>query len=360
MNTATVQDLGVPSYVPKQEDTELSENDIRYAFIPIWESKRDIHPHTFYSPDLPANEFFPLKPFQVPKLNLEKDEAPSMLNRSAYAQVLDLFEIAGGNFAVEFIEVAKLRDGKLADKVFSALQPQEFIDGVSEPKNCTKYSAQLKNKCATCWIQYLEEEAEEVLELYFAISDSDNQTARETKQKALLAGQASRNVLLGSLQSALALADSHWQESVSEIESKTKKKLSPQDLINMRHLHNDRPNFSMLNVSGNAPQIDSEAIGAGFAKGMQTANQPNTDDLSQVIADSVTTAVQQATAPLITQINEQQEIINELTKPTSYSIGDEVSYKGEDAKVKAKPFGKYTITLENGEEIKSVPFEELG
>lgn len=252
-----------PGAVPTKVDSGVSVDAPRYCFIPL--IRKPVAGTEFRVPDwhLPVNQIFVVRSFSNTITDVPSGGKKSV-PRTAAAQANDIYLLAGREGGLDFPELAKLQDDDAARLICDTV--------LANPKICERYPDENGIGCVTCWNVYLNREAPaKIGELPFALQE----TARTA---------------LGRLQESLARAQTFARDtfrmSVDAIEGNKKARLSEQDRINMRNVHQEEPNFS--GVMGQATGLGAE-IAKGIAAAMATQATPQVDTgmIAGIIAEQL-------------------------------------------------------------------------
>jgi hypothetical protein len=210
---------------------QLDRRMTRYGFRPIWDI-RDLPGQGFMDNEITAGTVRPFRLFQFPVTN---DRGEQMLiDRFPDDQVQDMVNTVP--FFIEFREIALLDNEDAARSIFEAL---------ANPNACSKYPYQLRNKCATCWLNYLRSPlASERLSPFLGSPYEEAVTA-------------SYNSLAANLEEALAEAERQIDEAESLIADSTSPKQTyvPNDIINIQHRHDDMPEYRRTTKSLSAESL---------------------------------------------------------------------------------------------------------
>lgn len=218
-----------PNTQRKPEQTERSANYIspdatRYIMAVI-QPVKNLDGQFFATETIEANQFFPLRSLESPGWNAAGGSIK--VPRSPAEQVADIMQDAANEnnprIIVDFFKLSQLESETDAEQILSAL---------ANPKPCTKYPFQLKNRCVTCWRDYLATEAPAKIVAEF----SDNPRLYEAAADSL-------ERLHNAFETALARADQSVHTALSNLEDKSKGKsqLYDFDYANIRHAHKETP-----------------------------------------------------------------------------------------------------------------------
>ncbi len=347
----------------KKRQYDIDPKLTRYIFIPL-QSLVDQISNAFYVNEIPANTFFPLYEFDFPvpvesggmasdDLTLRHLNGSKLSLRTPGEQIVDLQRTIGSrlyyNFFADFIEVAKLDDKAKAKRIFETLKPKSL---------CSKYAFELKDTCLTCWLDYLNNEADAVIEEAFADDFELSTIAKLTK------GQLGEVIFR-----ALSQADVEVAEALRQMDDKTtgKTNLVDLDYQSIYHAHKERPKFRTTTDN----QQDLHEV-LKTLQGVISNSQPaqNNDNVLQQVAQMM--AEQEAKAKAREKaLLDEIEALKGKTAPvaekavvepeTVYNIGDKVIYDGQEWTVIAKPFGKIKLSTQGDEDgaVVTVAKEQL-
>lgn len=261
----------------KQTVYSINPRLTRYIFIPL--APLNEQPvSAFYVPEIPPNEFFPLRVFDFPVMNANGNQ--TALEKLPGEQVLDLQTVVGSripyNQFLDFAEIAKLDNEDAASQIFTVL---------TNPHICTKYGTRLKNKCLSCWSDYLSSEAIERI-----------QTLDSALQPLAFSALEQLQTLF---EDARQTADREVAMALQLVDDKTagKSKFYDIDYLNIMHTHKDMPKFR---TTADNERGMSDALNA-LTKVLEHNQAPGHNGLSR---EEIADIIVQATAPQISKINE--------------------------------------------------------
>jgi hypothetical protein len=248
----------------------------------------------------------------------------------------------------DFIEVAKLNDKRKAERIFACLKPTDKnAQGKPEFRLCSKYPFELKDSCLTCWLDYLNNEADVVIEQTFANETELLVVAKQTKGR------------LGEvIFQALAKADIQVAEALRQMDDKTtgKTNLVDLDYQSIYHAHKERPKFRT--TTDNQQDLHEVLKGLTTVIGNQSAPVNNNDAVIQQVAQMMAEQTAQAEAREAKLLAEIEALKGNQNQAIVFNVGDKVTVDGVEAEIIGKPFGKFKVKLANGEE-KTVTREQL-
>jgi hypothetical protein len=194
--------------------------DTAYGIVPIWDYPTS--PKDFYVWTIPANTIFPFRPFLSEVLTDPFGKVLSENERLPDDQVTDLIASQNSNF----IYLSELRNlpEQTVERIVEILTPN---------KRCSKYPVELKEKCITCWINYLDNEVYEVLEKY----NFDSETTRVIDKTIEEMARGFRN--------AIREAQRRIDIAIREIDDPKSGKSAfyESDLQAIYHTHSERPKY---------------------------------------------------------------------------------------------------------------------
>lgn len=297
----------------------LNPRATRYGFAPIW----PVHglPSTaFKMHSLPGSRFVPFRVFEYPLTN--EHGVNNNLERLPLEQVSDLYTVAGEKFATDFPELAALDDEAKA---------REIVGLLTNPNQCEKYPVELKNTCATCWVNYLRGEAPSVLAERYA-----------DDPRIFTAAGSTLRLLLTSLDNAVAEAATLVDVALREVDDPKagKDRFYDVDYINIMNSHKNMPEFRTTTN----PQASMD----NFTKAIEKLAVGRSQDVG-LTADDVRGIVAETTAAKDTRIAElEAQLAGKTADP--FQAGVNVICEGGPGVIReVKTAGWYSVELESGQ-----------
>lgn len=342
---------GKPNVIKRTPDG-LNPRATRYGAVPI-QNIGGLQPSAVNMWELPANVFIAFDVFTFPTTNesgkrVDKDVPTS-------EQIADMHTASEARPFCEFPEIAQLESRENAREVFQVLQ---------NPNVCEKYPNQLGNKCATCWLNWINSpEFEARLQTEFQGRPLLDQVARKTAERWLKA-----------LTEALSIAGFEYQSAMEEIENPKlgKNVFYEYDYTNMWHIHASPPVFrrTVSPTEGLGDEI-GRAL-AQYLPAVQTREHtaPGNEDVLAKVAAML--AEQQTEMDSLRKQLGAQATIPAVETPNSEPIepvlsnGQQVLVDGKVGELMSKTFGRYKVRFDDGstgnfskEQVSEVKTDEL-